>query len=199
MGGSWRARGVNATDGCCVLEDVEIGSVQREAGRPSMMISTDEAFVQFYETTYRDALKLATLIVHDAGHAAEIVQEVFAVAFTRWERVATYDRPDLWLRRVIVNRSISRRRRARSESKAMAQIGHEGTERALTRDGDGDTGVWVHVGRLPRRQAEALALVYGCDLSLDDAAAAMQCSTGSVKTHLSRGRATLASILKERS
>jgi RNA polymerase sigma factor (sigma-70 family) len=163
-----------------------------------MTISTNASFAEFYEATYHDAVRLATLLVRDVGHAAEICQETFAVAFTRWDRLATYDRPDLWLRRAVINRSISRRRRERSESKAMTQLGQRGPDWAMAEDLEGGPGVWVFVARLPTRQAQAMALVYGCDLSLDDAASVMRCSTGSVKTHLSRGRQTLASILKER-
>jgi RNA polymerase sigma factor (sigma-70 family) len=40
---------------------------------------------------------------------------------------------------------------------------------------------------LPRRQREAVALRYLCDLSEADTAAAMGCSTGAVKSATSRG------------
>lgn len=56
-------------------------------------------------------------------------------------------------------------------------------------------GIWHLVGALPDRQAHALALVYGMDMSVSEAADVMGCSEGSVKTHLSRGRSAVASAL----
>jgi RNA polymerase sigma-70 factor (ECF subfamily) len=154
-------------------------------------------FEAFYERHYRGTVALAALLVRDRGHAAEIAQEAFGVAFTRWAAVERYERPDLWLRRVVINRAISRRRRLASELRAMAQVGR--SRSTVVDAADELAGVWVHVRSLPRRQAEALALVYGCDLSVDEAAQVMRCSAGSVKTHLSRGRAAVAKILEERS
>ena len=155
------------------------------------------SFESFYDARYREALQLATLLVRDSGHAAELVQEVFAAAFARWPTVGRYDRPDLWLRRLVINRAISRRRRLGSELKAMARVGGGRATHASEDSPSRGVGVWLHVRRLPRRQAEALVLVYGCDLSLDDAAVIMRCTTGSVKTHLSRGRAAMATRWEE--
>jgi len=47
------------------------------------------------------------------------------------------------------------------------------------------------VAGLPLQQRQALALVYGGDLSVADAAIVMGCSAGTVKTHLHRGRAAV--------
>jgi len=148
----------------------------------------------FYLARYRDALHLATLLIWDEGRAAEITQDAFVEAFRRWDRVSRFDRPDLWLRRVVINRSISVRRRNRSEAEAISRLSRapetSGTDAV-------DVGAWSVVGQLPTRQAQALVLVYGCDLSLDEASAVMNCSVGSVKTHLSRGRAGVAAKLEE--
>ncbi|MFI6595431.1 sigma-70 family RNA polymerase sigma factor [Nonomuraea sp. NPDC050536] len=51
--------------------------------------------------------------------------------------------------------------------------------------------------RLPRRQREALVLRYWLDLSEREIAQAMGVSSGSVKTHASRGLAALGKALKE--
>ena len=153
------------------------------------------AFDDFYLARYREALRLATLLIWDEDRAAEITQDAFVEAFRRWERVAGLDRPELWLRRVVINRAISVRRRHRSEVGAISRLGPAVAEASAEASG---SGVWPLVARLPARQAEALALVYGCDLSLDEAAAVMKCSAGSIKTHLSRGRVRVAALLEER-
>jgi len=166
------------------------------SGRRSVVTDGGEqGFVDFYRAEYRSALKLATMLIHDASRAAELTQEVFLVALNRWPRLAGYDRPDLWLRRAVINRTISERRRRWSESKAIIRLaGSHAAEAPRIAEA---LGLWRVVAQLPRRQAQALVLVYGDDLSVEDAAQAMRCSTGSVKTHLHRGRTALAALLKE--
>jgi len=157
--------------------------------------SNTGGFDAFYRARYREALRLATLLIWDEGRAAEITQDAFVEAFRRWERVSNFDRPDLWLRRVVINRAISARRRHRSEAGAISRIA---SAPELAGSAAPDSGVWSLVGQLPARQAQSLALVYGCDLSLDEASSVMKCSAGSIKTHLSRGRARVAEMLEER-
>jgi RNA polymerase sigma-70 factor (ECF subfamily) len=48
------------------------------------------------------------------------------------------------------------------------------------------------VRRLPRRQAQAIALHYVLDMGVADIAMTLGCSDSSVKAHLVRGRAALA-------
>jgi RNA polymerase sigma-70 factor (ECF subfamily) len=54
---------------------------------------------------------------------------------------------------------------------------------------------WAEVRRLPRRQAQAVALHYIYDLGVAEIASTLGCAEGTVKVHLSRGRAALGSRL----
>lgn len=56
----------------------------------------------------------------------------------------------------------------------------------------------TELGKLPARQREAFLLRYWQEMSITEAAAAMGCSEGSVKTHCSRATHTMAAALKVR-
>jgi RNA polymerase sigma-70 factor (ECF subfamily) len=58
-----------------------------------------------------------------------------------------------------------------------------------------DADFWAAVRRLPRRQAQAIALHYLYDMSVTDIALTLGCSRSSVKAHLVRGRTSLARAL----
>jgi DNA-directed RNA polymerase specialized sigma24 family protein len=68
-------------------------------------------------------------------------------------------------------------------------------DRALGRASAEVEEFWSLVRQLPRRQAQSVALFYLYDLSVAEIAETLECSTGSVKSHLSRGRAALAKRL----
>jgi len=160
-----------------------------------MTLSRSATFAAFYEREYRAAVTLATVLLGDAQRASDLAQEIFTTALRRWAKIATYDRPDLWVRRAIINRAISERRKRASESNVLARLAVDHAAVApMTADA---SGVWRLVGTLPRRQAQALAPVYGDDMSIEDTARAMRCSAGAVKTHLHRGRAALAVLWRQ--
>ena len=60
-----------------------------------------------------------------------------------------------------------------------------------------DPELWRLVRRLPEQQRWAVALHYVEDRPVAEVAAVLGCSEGTVKTHLSRARATLARQLDE--
>ena len=60
--------------------------------------------------------------------------------------------------------------------------------------GDGDR-FWSEVRRLPKRQAQVTALFYALDLPVSEVAHTLGCADGTVKVHLSRARAELATRL----
>jgi RNA polymerase sigma-70 factor (sigma-E family) len=160
----------------------------------------DDAFDRFYRTEKPRVVAIVASLTGDRNAAEDIVQEAFATAMRRWATVSAYDRPADWVKRVAVNRAISRFRRRQSESKALTRLVGRGDDEAgvsFDLDGQGalDDPLWAAVRRLPRRQAQAVALVYIDDLSVERVAEILQCSVGSVKTHLHRARQRLAAEL----
>lgn len=159
-------------------------------------------FVDFYERTYRSSLALATLLAGNREIAAELLQESYLSAHRRWCTISRYDSPELWLRRVIVNQARSVGRRRKSERSAMQRLESRSavsgsSEPSSAHSGDEIDDIWEQVRALPRRQAVAVTLIYGMDQSIAQAAEVMKCSTGTVKTHLSRARTRLSAELED--
>src|SRR5262245_52965397 len=64
-----------------------------------------------YRAEYRAVVRLAAVLTGRWAVAEELAQEAFLALYTRWDQVQVYERPDLWVRRVVVNRAVSVRRR----------------------------------------------------------------------------------------
>jgi RNA polymerase sigma-70 factor (ECF subfamily) len=56
---------------------------------------------------------LVAAIVGDRHQAEDIAQEAFSRALTRWHRVARYELPEAWVRRVALRLTIDAARRTR--------------------------------------------------------------------------------------
>lgn len=158
------------------------------------LLRAAETFEQYYQRDYRKLLGLAFVLTGSLGPAEDLCQEALTEAHRKWATISGYDKPGAWVRRVMVNKGSSRRRKLRSEAKALLRLGTraelqvEPTERTLE--------VWEAVRRLPERQSQAIALHYWDDLPRSDIAEILGCSDETVKTHLKRGRAALAEHLE---
>lgn len=151
------------------------------------------SFETFYRDEYRPLLGIALALVDGTVAAEDLVQESFLAAHRRWDRVSQYDNPRAWVRRVLINRATSWRRRVASEVRAVARVGPP--EPQPPNFSPETAGVWRAVHRLPRRQQQAVALHYVGQLSMAEIADAMGCSEGAVKSHLHRAREQLRGSL----
>jgi RNA polymerase sigma-70 factor (ECF subfamily) len=156
------------------------------------------SFEAFFRGEYRSVVRLVQSLTHSRAIAEDVAQEAFATAHSRWARVHELDRPDLWVRRVALNRAVSVNRSRHAEQRALERLRRYATPMILPVAGAverPDDDLWTSVRRLPRRQAQLVALVYGDDQSIDDAAAALGLTSSTARTHLQRARAALADQL----
>lgn len=68
-------------------------------------------FDEFAVARLPSALRFATVLTGDPATAEDIVQEVMIRVHERWTAIGQLDRPDLYLRKMIVNEFLSSRRR----------------------------------------------------------------------------------------
>jgi RNA polymerase sigma-70 factor (ECF subfamily) len=160
-------------------------------GRPSGVVVTG-SFDDFYREEAGRVFGVVLALTGDRATAEDLTQEAFATAHRGWNKVAGYEQPGAWVRRVAVNRAISRFRRHQAERRALERVDRQPKADGPSGTSAFDDDLWRAVRALPGRQAQAIALTYVEDLSCAQVAAVLGCSEGSVKRHLSRGRAALA-------
>jgi RNA polymerase sigma-70 factor (ECF subfamily) len=174
--------------------DVPVGETER------LFVATDRdaevgpSFEAFYDSEYWAVVRLAAAVTNRWDIAEELVQDAFLSLHRRWSKISTYDAPDAWLRRVVLNRAVSSLRRRAAEARLAA---HLANQPARVVEGPQPTNeVWRLVAKLPSRQAEVIALVYVEDRSVADVARILDCEQSTVRTHLRRGRIALAGALQ---
>ncbi len=154
-----------------------------------------EKFDAFYERELDSVVGLAYVLSGSRSGAEDLAQEGFLAAYRHWDRIASLDDPGGWVRRVVANRAVSAFRRRRSELKALLGLTRP-TYRIVDVPAESES-VWEAVRRLPRRQAQVIALRYLDGYSLTQIAQILECSQNTVKTHLMRAKAALAKQLGE--
>lgn len=145
-------------------------------------------FDEFYRDQHRPLLRLCFLSTLDSGAATDAAQEALTRAWQRWSQIEG-TRPDAWLRTVALNLCRSRWRRLGRDVRLRR------LEIDATHDQPQDVDLLNVLRDLPQRQREAVILHSFADMPVAECAASMQTSAGSVKQHLSRGRAGLERAL----
>ncbi|GAA4752026.1 SigE family RNA polymerase sigma factor [Nocardioides endophyticus] len=162
--------------------------------------TADEALEQLYAAHWRGLVRLSVLLVRDQGVAEEVTQDAFVAVHARWSRLRDPDKALAYLRQTVVNRSRSAlRHRAvvqRHAERRTTPLVEAGADQAAL-VGDRRAAVLDAMRELPQRQREVLALRYYLDLSEAEIADTLGISRGAVKSHASRGAATLRTLLEE--
>ena len=154
------------------------------------------SFDDLYEAHYVRLVRVAWLLLRDAGRAEELVQDAFVELHQRWSGLRSPADAGGYLYVAVLNRSRSALRhlgvvRAAPVDRAEHEVSAEAQAlRAFER-----RRVLAALAQLPRRQREVLVLRYYAQLSEAEAAGVLKISRGSVKSHASRGIRALRPLL----
>jgi RNA polymerase sigma-70 factor (ECF subfamily) len=164
----------------------------RESAVSEPSIPADRlCFEDFFAAEYAAIVRIAAVLTGSVAIAEDLAQDAFVAASLKWDRISTYDDPRAWVRRAVLNRSASRFRRQASEQRALRRLRRPpAIELPPIRD-----DVWIAVRRLPRRQVQVLLLTVLDGRTIDDVGQILGCSVNTVRTHLARARARLATEL----
>ncbi|WP_020391032.1 SigE family RNA polymerase sigma factor [Kribbella catacumbae] len=153
------------------------------------------AFDEVVASSERRLLRLALMLSGGVHSAEDLVQTVLARAHRRWDRISALDNPDAYLSKMVVNEFLSWRRRLKNQELPLAELpdtpaDDDVSTRLAQRD-----AAWRLLAGLPRQQRAVLVLRFYEDLPDDEIATILGCSTGTVRSHASRGLATLRANL----
>jgi len=166
-----------------------------------------DSFEQFVAGSSSRLLTLAMLLTgHNRADAEELLQAVLERAYRRWRLICRAGDPAPYVRRMLVNAAVDRRRllRRRPEQPLAVQdsrLGGPGPGAATATDQAAAIAnkdlLWRALAQLPAGQRAVLVLRYYEDLSEAQTAAVLGCSVGSVKTQASRALCKMRGIVRQ--
>ena len=155
-----------------------------------------EDFDAFFAREYRGLVGLAVVLSGDRDAAEDIAQDALLAAHRKWDRLAAYDNPGAWARRVVANLSVSAIRRRTREVRAVTRLGHQ-REPTIAPMEPEDERFWAAVRGLPKRQAQCMALHALEDRPVAEIADTLAIAPATVRVHLHHARLELARRLGE--
>jgi len=158
------------------------------------VVVADE-FDRFFLESKPALFAQAYVLTGDVAEAEDLVQETFVRTWRHWQRVSKLENPGGWARHVLDNlavdswrRRASRKRRNALELRSAASVPGPSTEHLE---------LVAALRALPSRQRQALVLSAIVGLSTDEIAREMSTTAATVRSWLSRARASVESDLAD--
>ncbi|MER7277097.1 sigma-70 family RNA polymerase sigma factor [Dactylosporangium sp. NPDC000244] len=150
-------------------------------------------FEEFLVAELPGLTRFAGALTGDRDLGEDILADALLTVSAKWARISGTQRPLAYVRRVVVTTFLSDRRRA-----ARRRTQPVGDPSLLDRAEPDVSDVVARrdfvaqlLTALPAQQRAAVVLRYLLDQTDDEIAQTLRCSTGTVRSHLSRARATL--------
>lgn len=149
----------------------------------------EPAFSEYVSSRRAQLFRTACLLCGDPHRAEDVVQDTLARLYANWPRVSRADNVEGYVRRMLVNSDHSDRRRPWRRESATADVVDLPLEPGLPPE-DADA-VWRAIRSLPPGQRKVVVLRHIWDRSVEETAADLGISTGTVK---SQSRDALAAL-----
>ena len=151
-------------------------------------------FEAFYNASSRRLLGHVYAMVGDLAEAEDALQEAYARAWQRWDRVAGYEDPEAWVRTVAYRIAVSSWRRTANRLRAHRR----GAGPDETPGASPDRLALIAALRaIPAEQRRTIVLHHLVGLSVEEIAHETGTPAGTVKSRLARGRRALAGHVSE--
>ncbi|HEY3466442.1 MAG TPA: SigE family RNA polymerase sigma factor [Amycolatopsis sp.] len=157
-------------------------------------------FEEFSREHLPGLVRFAAVLTGDRDLAQDVVQDALVRAHQRWRRISATDRPDLYLRKTVVNGYFTWRRhwyqRSVHAASDVTRFREPSAPDPARRIADADQLSDLLAG-LSRAQRAAIVLRFYEDRDDDEIAAILGCAPGTVRSHVSRGLSSLRIRLRE--
>jgi RNA polymerase sigma-70 factor (ECF subfamily) len=124
-----------------------------------------DGFHAFYGAVFGRLVGQLYLVTGDVHEAEDVVQEALTRASVRWPRLAGYERPEAWVRRVAMNLAATRARSLRRRAGALLRLGPPPQVPEVSVDA---VALAAALRRLPLRHRQAVVLHYLVGMSIEE-------------------------------
>jgi RNA polymerase sigma-70 factor (sigma-E family) len=145
--------------------------------------SATPTYEEYVAARWSALYRTAYLLTGAHADAEDLAQATLVKAYLSWSKVAGAASPDAYVRRILTNTFVSGRRPLRIARERLV----DSVPEIQASDGiDLDRlQLWPHIASLPPKQRAVIVLRYYEDLSEQQIADALGCSTGTVKSNAS--------------
>jgi RNA polymerase sigma-70 factor, ECF subfamily len=171
--------------------------VDVEAMLVSRSVADIDAFERLYRAEHARLVKVAFAFLRDREAAMDAVQEAFLRVYRHWGDDRVLDRPEAWVRRVLVNECIDRTRRSRREAQINSRVEAMPRSESAPQIVDTTAQVFQAAAALPSLQLACVVLHYVDQQSIDEVAEVLGVRPGTVKSSLFRARRRIVRMMEE--
>jgi RNA polymerase sigma-70 factor (sigma-E family) len=160
------------------------------------MRDRDAAFAEYFAARSGAMRGTAYLLCGDWHRAEDLVQVTFTKLYLAWRKISRHEVIDSYTRQILVRTFISDTRRGRYRRERFSA---GGTDVAAREGGSPEDRLVVlrALEQVAPRQRAVLVLRYWEDLSVEETARALKCTSGTVKSQAARGLQTLRGLLAD--
>jgi len=158
----------------------------------------DDEFVAYYSVRAAQLRSTAYLLCGDWHLAEDLTQVAFTKLYRAWPRIERHDTIDQYARQVLLRTFLDERRRPwRRESPTPPEDAVLDVTAPEVRGSEDREVLRNALQQVPKRRRAVLILRFWADLSVEQVAEILGCTTGTVKSHTSRGLGDLRDALGE--
>ncbi|GAA2681288.1 MULTISPECIES: SigE family RNA polymerase sigma factor [Actinosynnema] len=152
-------------------------------------MSWDAEFTRHFDRSAASMRFTAYLLCGNWHEAEDVVQAAYLKLYLAGPRMAHRDGVDAYLRQIVVRTFLGERRKARwKRERVTDELPEVGAPAQLSED---RVVLWRALDALPAKQRAVIVLRFWHDLGVDEVARSLRCTSGTVKSHTSRGLAAL--------
>jgi RNA polymerase sigma-70 factor (sigma-E family) len=161
--------------------------------------SYDEEFTEYVRSKSQWLCKIAYLLCQDPHRADDLVQTSITKLYVNWRRARQVNHLDAYARTILVNTFLTEQRSGWWKRVVLNRENPEPAAPAADPDElDSALTVRAALAEIAPRQRAAIVLRYYCDLSVEEAAEALNCAPGTIKSQTARGLDALRLVLEAR-